>query len=95
VVEGLNVYPVESLPQARELLNAAVNGGIQVQPYRVRSSEMLEEPHIIPSISKMCGDNRRQGALEISLRAVITFDDRAAGSGKTMLAKRLPRSWRL
>src|ERR1700758_5708644 len=43
VVEGLNVYPVESLPQARELLNAAANGGIQVEPYRVRSSEMLDK----------------------------------------------------
>jgi hypothetical protein len=28
VVEGVNVYPVESLNEVRELLNAAANGGI-------------------------------------------------------------------
>src|SRR5215469_15308346 len=48
VVEGLNVYPVDSLPQARELLNAAANGGIHTQPYRVQSSEMLEAQQLYP-----------------------------------------------
>jgi magnesium chelatase family protein len=37
VVEGLAVYPVRSLIQVREMLNAAANGGIHAQPIRVDS----------------------------------------------------------
>ncbi len=67
VVEGLNVYPVESLPQARELLNAAANGGIHVQPYRVRSSEMLDKLQHYPfDFKDVRGQTVAKRALEIS-----------------------------
>ncbi len=32
VVEGVNVYPVKSLLEVRELLNSAANGGIHAKP---------------------------------------------------------------
>jgi magnesium chelatase family protein len=43
VAEGVNVYPLESLNRVRELLNAAANGGIHTEVFRVQASEMLGE----------------------------------------------------
>ena len=41
VVEGVNVYPVSSLLDVIDLLNAAVVGVIQREPFRVATQEML------------------------------------------------------
>ena len=62
VVDGVNVYPVRTLNQVRELLNAAANGGIHVQPLRVDSQHLLGEHHSSLSTSKMCAGNRRPNA---------------------------------
>src|SRR6185437_14464569 len=43
VVEGVNVYPVESLNEVRELLNAAGNGGIHTSPFQISAAQALEE----------------------------------------------------
>ena len=84
VVEGLNVYPVESLPQARELLNAAVNGGIQVQPYRVRSSELLDAQQHYPfDFKDVRGQTVGQArAGDLGGGRPQHPDDRAAGFGQ-------------
>ena len=43
VVEGVNVYPVSSLLDVLELLNSAVVGQIQREPFRVATEELLGE----------------------------------------------------
>src|ERR1700747_2800358 len=66
VVEGLNVYPVQSLPEARDLLNAAANGGIHTEPYRVRSSAMLDAQQQYPfDFKDVRGQTVAKRALEI------------------------------
>ena len=42
VVEGVNVYPVKSLLEVRELLNSAVLGGITAAPLKVADDESVE-----------------------------------------------------
>src|SRR5580700_8481974 len=41
VVEGVNVYPVSSLLDVLDLLNSAVVGVVQREPYRVAPEELL------------------------------------------------------
>ncbi|MFP5229282.1 MAG: magnesium chelatase domain-containing protein, partial [Acidobacteriota bacterium] len=43
VVEGVNVYPTDSLLQVRDLLNQASNGGIQTPPFKVEATQVLGE----------------------------------------------------
>ena len=42
VVEGVNVYPVQSLLEVRELLNSAAFGGMKATPLKVESAESAE-----------------------------------------------------
>jgi magnesium chelatase family protein len=59
VVEGVNVYPVDSLNQVRELLNAAGNGGIHTEPFRIQATEMLDEQQHFHTCSKSCASRSR------------------------------------
>src|ERR1700761_5057563 len=49
VVEGVDVYPVHTLLEVRELLNSASFGTLSAQPLRVEPSSLLDELQHFPS----------------------------------------------